>query len=304
MKYDFTLLTDHRYLQTKSGNEYISNIFEEDRLLTAALIKLGYSVHRTNWDNPDFDWTQTRFAVFRTTWDYFERIDEFQSWFQRVSNQTIFINPASLIEWNLDKHYLLDISNKGIAIPPTLFLERGEKKTLLEICKQSGWNEFILKPAISGAARHTYRFTMDGIPTLETIFKELISNESMMVQQYMESITSKGEVSMMVFGGKYSHSVLKKAKEGDFRVQDDFGGSLHAFEPDGDEITFAETVVQCCEKVPIYARVDVVWDLKGNLCVSELELIEPELWMRKHPESANRFAKELDRSAGNPIPIP
>lgn len=290
---DFTLLTDARYLLPRPGNEYVSNIFWEDQLLTQALEELGFSVQRKAWDDPEMDWTTTRFAVFRTTWDYFERIDAFLEWFTRVQTQTQLCNLPSTIRWNLDKHYLLDLEKKGVRIPPTVFLEPGEAKSLAEVCLACGWEEFILKPAVSGAARHTYRFTLDSVAGFEPIFSQLIQQESMMVQQYLPSITCKGEVSMMVFGGRYSHSVLKKAKPGDFRVQDDFGGTLHAYQPGPEEIAFAEQAVLGCDFLPVYGRVDVVWDHEDRLCVSELELIEPELWMRKYPESARTFARQL-----------
>ena len=38
--------------------------------------------------------------------------------------------------------------------------------------------------------------------------------------------------------------------------------------------------------MPAYARVDVIWNNKSELVVSELELIEPELWFRLNPHAA------------------
>jgi hypothetical protein len=40
----------------------------------------------------------------------------------------------------------------------------------------------------------------------------------------------------------------------------------------------------------VYARVDAIWDNNNNICVSELELIEPELWFRFFPKAAESFA--------------
>jgi len=295
--FDFTLLTDSRYLDPKPESEYISNIFEEDRLLTEALNSLGFSVHRTNWDDPAMDWATTRFAVFRTTWDYFERFPEFQKWLETTQHNTTFVNPVTTIQWNLDKHYLTDLHLKGIAIPPTIFIEPGDQRSLTTIAVETGWKECIVKPAVSGAARHTYRFRPHQTEHLETIYSELIREESMLIQPYLDSITEKGEVSMVLFGGMFSHAVLKKAKLGDFRVQDDFGGTLHPFEPTEEMIVLAEKATQCVESIPRYARVDLVWDLNDTVCVSELELVEPELWMRRMPESAMSFATQLAKLA-------
>ena len=55
----------------------------------------------------------------------------------------------------------------------------------------------------------------------------------------------------------------------------------------------AERVVACCDPQPVYARVDVINDNRGELCVSELELIEPELWFRMHAGSVEQFAKAV-----------
>lgn len=290
---DITLLTDARYVNPSTIDWYIQNILEEDRLVTEALQKKGLTVTRTNWDNPEYDWTKTRFAVFRATWDYFDRFQEFSRWLSAVNDKTSLINPLSLVRWNMDKHYLRDLKNRGITIPPTLFVEPGEIRSLSEIIKSTGWNDCILKPAVSGAARHTYKLNESNVKDHEIIFRKLIGEESMLIQEFQHQITMKGEVALMLFGGKFSHAVLKKAKAGDFRVQDDFGGTVHKYLPSQQEIEFAEHVVATCKPLPVYARVDVIWDNQNNLSVSELELIEPELWFRKHPLAADIFAKAI-----------
>jgi glutathione synthase/RimK-type ligase-like ATP-grasp enzyme len=288
-----TLLTDARYLKPKPGDWYVENIFQEDDLLTAALATRGFNVHRTNWDNPDFDWTQTQYALFRTTWDYFDRFPEFSEWLQTTKSKTIFLNPLALVQWNMDKHYLNDLAMLGINVPPTIFLETGNERRLADILQESGWNEAVLKPAVGGAGRHTYRLNGHNCTAHEGIFRELITNEAMLLQEFMYNVPIKGEVALMVFDGKFTHAVLKRAKEGDFRVQDDFGGTVYDYTPTAKEIAFAESVVRACSPLPIYARVDLIWDNENQLSVSELEMIEPELWMRNFPESAEIFADAL-----------
>ena len=291
--YDITLLTDKRYLHFKEDDWYNNNIITEDSLVADALTKKGFKVTRTNWDNLDFDWTSTRFAMFRTTWDYFDRFKEFDIWMNAASHQTNFINPLSLVHWNIDKHYLADLESKGIKIPPTMFVESGCNIKLQDLMSSKNWQKYILKPAISGAARHTYLFDKSNVAQLESVFEELIANESMLIQEYQHQITEKGEVALMLMGGKFTHAVLKKAKAGDFRVQDDFGGTLHDFSPDRAMIEFAEKIVSCCPVNPAYARVDLIWSNTGELCLSELELIEPELWFRKHPAAADVLADAI-----------
>ncbi|MFB0926003.1 MAG: hypothetical protein QMB65_12110, partial [Vicingaceae bacterium] len=100
----------------------------------------------------------------------------------------------------------------------------------------SGWEHVILKPAVSGGARHTYKIKPRESNQHEVVFKELIAKEAMLIQPFINNIMEKGEVSFMVFGGKYSHAVLKKAKAGDFRVQDDHGGTIHPYKASFKEI--------------------------------------------------------------------
>ena len=291
--FDITILTDQRYVAPIEIDGYIQNVLDEDRLVKEALERKGLNVHRINWDNHNFDWTTTEYILFRTTWDYFDRFSEFDAWLTEISQQTKLINPESLIRWSLDKHYLLDLEKANIPIPPTLFIEPKDERTLASIFEKFDWDEAILKPAISGAARHTYRLNTKNVPKHETIYRELIANESMLIQEFQNSVLSKGEVSFIIFGGKFSHAILKKAKPGDFRVQDDFGGTLHEYNANEQEIAFAENAVLSCNPLPIYARVDAIWDNQNKLCVSELELIEPELWFRKNKNAADKMAEVI-----------
>jgi len=289
-KFDITLLTSREFLVAEEGDEFAETILEEDRLLTSALEKRGLSVTRTNWDNPDFSWAETRCVLFRTPWDYFNRYDEFEPWLKNTGKVTKFINPTEIINWNIDKHYMLDLERAGINIPPTVFIEPGDTRKLSEITKELNWDEFILKPAISGGAWHTYRISKDNIAAHEEIYKELIKDRSMLVQEYQKSILSEGEVSYIVIGGEFTHAILKKGKAEDFRIQESFGGTIHEYTPTPEEIEFAQNVVRTSKPGIIYARVDVMRDNNGKLSLGELEVFEPALWLRKHPPAAELFA--------------
>lgn len=292
-QFDVTLLTDHRYLETSYPDQYSQNVLDEDQAVLDELKKLGLKVHRTNWDNPNFDWSSTNHVLFRTTWDYSERFEEFSKWLMEVSQQTTLINPKELIFWNVDKHYLQELQNNGVRIPNTVFIETGDNRSLDEIANSTNWKEFILKPTVSAGSRHTYRFGPSDIKKHEAIFSELIANESMMLQEFQTQVVSKGEVAFMVFGGKFSHAVLKKAKPGDFRVQDDFGGSIHPYEATAEEIAFVEKAFNACNPTPVYARVDVIWNNENKMVVIEIELVEPELWFRMNEQSAGKFASAI-----------
>jgi glutathione synthase/RimK-type ligase-like ATP-grasp enzyme len=292
---DVVILTEKRYANPVERNVYIDNVLLEAQLVKEALEKEGLTVLRLAWDDENFDWKTTKYVLFRTTWDYFDRFKEFEIWLAKVSQETTLLNSAKIIYWNMDKHYFQDLDKAGVAVVPTYFMEKGDPRTLAELHNELGWEKTVLKPCISGAARHTYKLNLDTINTHEILYKKLIAEEAMMLQPFMEQIVTKGEISLIVINGIYTHAILKQAKKGDFRVQDDFGGSVHEYKPSQAEIEFAEKAVKACIEPPIYARVDIIWDNEDELAISELELIEPELWFRHHKDAATQLAKGIVR---------
>ena len=293
--YDITILTASAYFHPKDPDWYVLQILQEDRILFNALERKGLRVHRIDWTNNEFDWSSTRAVVFRSVWDYPQRYEEFVRFLKYVDTKTVMINPLKTILWNLDKHYLRDLENSGIRIPHTIYIEKNESITLHQLHSQNRFTEFILKPAMSAGARHTYRIDSNNLDRHEEIFQQLITNEPMMLQPFLHHVLTDGERTVIIINGKYSHAVLKKVKSGDFRVQDDFGGTVRHYRPTSEEIEFAEHAVSVCSPLPLYARVDLLRDNSNQLVISELELIEPELWFRFHPVAADMFADRITK---------
>ena len=294
--YDVVVLTDERYVDPKERNAYIENVLREDQLVLDALQKQGLRSIKVAWSDPSFNWSETRYALFRSTWDYAEKFVEFSDWLIHVSTKTKLINPYDLIIWNLDKHYLSDLEAKAVNVVETYFIEPKDTRSLRQLHKELCWNKTVLKPAVSAAAKDTFKLDLSNIDDHEDRFRELIKDESMMLQPFQNSIVERGEISLMVMGGQYTHAVLKIAKPGDFRVQDDFGGTVHKYEPTQAEIALAIAAVEACNPQPLYARVDIVDDNDGRPAISELELVEPELWFRRNEEAADKLAKEIKKS--------
>lgn len=292
-KYDIVILTDDRYENPKKINWYTKQVLREDSLVLNALKEKGLKVIKKSWSCPDFNWSNCRYALFRTTWDYFDRFEEFMIWFNHTKHQTTFINQAELINWNIDKAYLKDLKSKEIEIAPTIFLNSKHRYALDDLFKQSGFKQAVLKPNVAGAARETYLIKKNEAHLYQNKLNQLISEESMLFQEFQHNIVEKGEMSIILIGGEYSHAVLKKAKYGDFRVQDDFGGSVHQYKPIHEEIEFAQKALDACPFKPCYARVDMFYDNSNNLALGELELIEPELWFRNCPDASHLLAKYI-----------
>ncbi|MFY7669647.1 ATP-grasp domain-containing protein [Tenacibaculum sp. MEBiC06402] len=294
-KYDVVILSERRYVNPTEVNDYISNVLLEDDLVKKALEKAGLKVLRLSWDDPDFNWSDTEYILFRTTWDYFDRFNEFSTWLEKVSQQTKLINSEAIIRWNLDKHYLLDLQKNGVHVCESYFIEKGETSTLQDLAKKHNLSSFVLKPCVSGGGRHTYKINQETISEHESLFKRLISENAYIIQPFQHNIVEKGEISLMIMNGEFTHAVLKIAKPGDFRVQDDFGGTVHNYTPTSEEILFAEKAVNACPEKPMYARVDIFTDNNNKLAIAELELIEPELWFRNYPEAANKLSNGIKK---------
>ena len=255
------------------------------------LEKLNLRTIKKDWNDTNFNWSSTKSAIFRSTWDYFDQFSNFRNWLELVKEQCYLINPYGQINWNLDKHYLLDLQKLDLPIVESVFVSKKTQLNLETISKSKNWKDIVIKPTISGAARHTYHLKNDEIKNFQDKWLSLNNNEDFMVQEFQKNILSSGEIALMLFGGKYSHSVLKKAKKGDFRVQDDFGGSVEKINPSLEIIELAEKTVKSLKTMPLYARVDIIFDNGNNPVISELELIEPELWFRFKEESAYKLAE-------------
>jgi glutathione synthase/RimK-type ligase-like ATP-grasp enzyme len=295
MGFDAVVLTEGRYLHPDESDWYTRQVHQEDGLVLQALERQGLTVARRDWADTRFDWRQTRSVIFRTTWDYFHRFNEFSPWLDRVSAQTRLFNEAALIRWNIDKHYLGELARAGINVVPTTFIEMGDTRALARIVTELGWNELILKPAISGGARHTYRFESEHAHVHQGAFGDLVEREAMILQPFQQQVLEQGELSLMVIDGQVTHAIRKTAKHGDFRVQDDWGGTVHEHSATAEETAFAEAAVRAVPFDVLYARVDLVRDNHGQLAVMELEMIEPELFFRFHPAAAERLAVGLIR---------
>ena len=292
-----TLFTDPSKVDPAS--QYWANVETENTEVEEALRRAGYEVERVSWDDPAVDWDKYDYGVIRTVWNYYELPREFGAWLSAL--KLPLINPRDLIEWNQDKRYLAELQDKhGIAIPPTLFItpEREDKKTLRDLAFSQGWDEVVLKPAIGGAAYLTFRLRSadDVTPELETLFAErLRDGYTWLLQEFQRNILTKGEYSYMLFGGVVSHAIVKRGKAGEYRIQDDHGGSWSPRDMLDDEVAFARKASAAAND-PAICRVDMLHDNEERLVLGELEVIEPELWFRMRPtEAADLFAAAVKK---------
>ena len=293
IEYDIVLLTADKFLNSPTLNKYNSNVILEDNIVKTELDKLGLKTKILSWSDTKFDFSKTKLALFRTIWDYFDRFYEFKSWLENVKNKTILINSFETINWNMDKHYLIDLNNAKINIPKSIFINKNETINFNKICSNPLFNEIVVKPTVSGAAKNTFRLSKNNYKSKEDLINNLLKTQDFIIQPFIKSITTFGEISIMLINGEYSHAVIKQAKKGDYRVQDDHGGTVRLYNPSKEQIDFAIKTYNTCNPKPLYARVDIVIDNNNKLAISELELIEPEFWYRFNKLAATKLAESI-----------
>lgn len=278
----------------------LPQLTSEDQLVCSFLQTLGVKTQAVIWDAPDVAWDRYQAVVVRSCWDYHLHPDSFISWLNDLERlQVPLWNPAPILHWNLHKTYLRDLQAQGIAIPPTCWLERGCEAKLATIFADHGWKEAVIKPAISATAYHTWRTTCEQAGQDQPRFAALLQHSDALVQQFMDPVVTYGEWSFIFFQKQYSHAVLKKAKPGDFRVQDDFGGTVEVLSPGLGLIEQAQQIVDCISSPLLFARVDGV-ELDGRFVLMELELIEPFLFLKSDPHAVERFARAILALLPNP----
>ena len=88
----------------------------------------------------------------------------------------------------MDKHYLMDLESNGINVTPTYYAEPGDKISLTAIIDRFHENELILKPAVSGAARHTYRINNQNAIEYENLFQSLLQAERVLSEPELAGV--------------------------------------------------------------------------------------------------------------------
>jgi glutathione synthase/RimK-type ligase-like ATP-grasp enzyme len=267
-------------------------IAADDQLLADALAPLGVDVSPVPWTAIDPSaLIDAPPIMLRSTWDYHRLPTMFAGWLSALedSGRTVWNDPA-VARGNIDKIYLRQLESAGIAIPTTRWLDRVDQQAVLRVLEEERWTHAVLKPRIAATAYGTLLVTSDTLPADEQLAPARASGA--LLQEFVPEIVDRGEVSLIYCDGVFSHAVSKRAKPGDFRVQQDFGGVVTPVTPSSRLIAFGDRVMATVPGSQLYARVDIVETERGPLLM-ELELIEPELYFLIVPSAAGRFAAAL-----------
>ena len=278
-----------------TGASDVASQVETDRPLVAALGRAGAEVAEPDWRDEGIDWAAFDLAVVRTTWDYTAHRDAFVIWAERVAAVTRLVNDADVLRWNTHTSYLLELEERGAPVVPTAWLARGGRIDLAALLSARGWTRAVVKPAVASGS--------DGLLRVEDAahardagqrhVDDLLAVGDVLVQPYLPSIETEGELSVVVLDGEVSHAVRKRPSPGEFRIQEQHGGRYAREAPSRDVAELARWVVAATGAEPLIARVDLVAGDDGTPQLVELELTEPDLYLTLAPEAAERLAALL-----------
>ncbi|GAA1191269.1 ATP-grasp domain-containing protein [Prauserella alba] len=267
----------------------------DEHAVPDALSGVGVDTRWAVWDDPAEDFAAADIVIPRSTWDYTERRDEFLAWCESVPG---LANRASVVRWNTDKAYLLDLAASGVDIVPTELAAPGETP-------QWPRTDFVVKPSVGAGSRGAARFTAAGHDAATRHLRALHDNgHTAVVQPYQPAVDSEGETALVFFGGQYSHAFTKgpmlsgaNLHESGLFVTEKLttaapGASWRALAEDALDAAAARLGLHRTEL--LYARVDVVRTASGEPALLELEVSEPSLGFRQADADAPlRFASAV-----------
>ncbi|HEY8135064.1 MAG TPA: hypothetical protein VIF08_03420 [Candidatus Limnocylindrales bacterium] len=266
----------------------------DEQLLLEPLRALGVDVQPAVWDDEAVDWASFDLVVIRSTWDYTARRDEFLAWAESVPR---LVNPARVLRWNTDKHYLQDLASAGVPVVPTDWLESGNAVIL------PATGRHVLKPSVGAGSVDAALFDLavaEQAGLARAHAERLVAaGQTVMVQPYLELIERHGETALIFYGGQFSHAAAKGAM---LVSQTEMVAGLYKAElikPRDATAAEIEIARAALSAAPIaaeelaYARVDFIPAADGSPLVIELELTEPSLFLGQAPGSAERLARHL-----------
>ena len=270
-----------------------ADAFEHDLLFDALNAGLAGRAELTaiDWRAPLEQLALFDIAYLGTPWDYTEAKDEFLGRLDALEAAGVRVfNPVAVIRWNADKLYLKELEERGAPSIPTLWPEAPNAADVTAAFTRFGTDRVVVKRRIGAGAIGQESFTLASPPPADWRM-----DQPAMIQPFLPAIQSEGELSFIFVSGQLSHALIKRAAQGDYRIQSLYGGTEVPLNPAPADRAAAEAVMAMLPftQPPLYARIDMVRLESGQLAVIEAELIEPYLYPEQGPDFGERLAGAL-----------
>jgi glutathione synthase/RimK-type ligase-like ATP-grasp enzyme len=272
----------------------IPTLTADDRLAVPLLEAHGVRVEPAVWTDDAVDYGRYDLVVVRSTWDWYKSAAKFAARLRSIERVTRVENREA---WSwLDKRYLLRLAERGARVPPMTVVRDAAE---LERGLASMGGLAVIKPATAAAGHRTARFDPSDRDAARRALDTILADDVALLQPYFPEVATDGEWSLVFFGGAFSHALKKRPRTGEFRIHEEYGGTIERAVPPADVLDSATRALAASGETPLYARVDgIILPAAGGFCVTELELVEPELFLRMHDEAPARFADAIIRALG------
>nr|WP_247714143.1 hypothetical protein [Qipengyuania xiamenensis] len=198
-------------------------------------------------------------------------------------------NPPTVVRWNAEKRYLRELERRGAAIVPTLWLDDAGHGDVAAAMEQFGTDRVVVKRQVGAGGLGQHSFSRDDMPA-----QDWRMGRPCMVQPFLPSVVEEGEYTFLFIDGEFSHGVLKRAAQGEYRIQSLYGGYETDFTPSQADLAGAEAIVAALPFDDLlYCRIDMARLPSGKLAVMEAEAIEPYLYPEQGPGLGARLAKAI-----------
>lgn len=273
----------------------------------AAFARADIDLVHAPWEDDAVDWDVFDLVVVRSPWNYVENETAFRSFLDRRRSSVRFENPVPVIEWNIDKRYLLDLASHGVPVVPTTYVEQYEDIAAALAAVEVP--ELVVKPTVSAGSRLTGRFTFGDQRAAALCDAILSDGRAAMVQPYLPAVDDEGEYAVIVIDGVIAHRAIKGQilEVGGTFLGGEYREIISAAEPDDVLDEVARRAADACRDLArargwlgstdelLYARYDVARTEDGEAVLLEAELFEPALFLPSGPAAADRLADAVVR---------
>ncbi|MBU6159760.1 MAG: hypothetical protein KGO50_01455 [Myxococcales bacterium] len=278
----------------------ISEPDADESLLMGALAAAGIRAELSAWNDSGVRWERAPLTVIRSTWGYHHYLPEFLAWADHVSKVSRLLNPVSVVRENAHKSYLVRLASQGVPVVPTLLVAQGEVHEPTALLEAAGWQDFVIKPAVSAGSWETWRFSegvtqrqANGEDAVQTLCRLALRGD-VLVQPFLSSVYTRGEKSLVHVDGEFTHAVIKYPR---FAGQSESVTGPHG--ADADELKLARQVLSRIPEKLLYARVDVLRNDAGLAVLGELEAVEPSLFLQQFPPAVSRLVRAIQREVSS-----
>jgi glutathione synthase/RimK-type ligase-like ATP-grasp enzyme len=261
----------------------------DEGLLISALEAAGLAPSLLPWNDPKANPADFGLCVLRSCWDYYLAPRKFLGWAERAAVSSRLLNPVEVVRWNLHKGYLRKLESAGVPVVPTAWMGAGDRVALEELMISRSWMDVVVKPAVGAGSHMTRRVAIAEAPGQgQRFLGEVAARGDVLIQPFLDSVLSSGERAIVWIDGEFTHQVVKRPR---YHGEDEQVSA--AGEPVAGDLEIAERALACVDSDLLYARVDIVDDAEGRPVISELELLEPSLFLLQHPPALERFVAAI-----------